>query len=61
MKVTTIEETQDVSTMKVDDLIRSLFTFEMVIDDKSEKKRSVAFKMDSINCDDHVEVMIMII
>lgn len=44
MKVMAIEEARDVSIMKVDELIRSLLTFEMVINDKSEKKsKSVAF------------------
>lgn len=38
MKVTIIEEAQDVSTMKVDELINSLLTFEMTIDDKFDKK-----------------------
>lgn len=37
MKVTTIDEVQDVSKMKVDDLTGSLLTVEMDIDDKSEK------------------------
>jgi excinuclease UvrABC nuclease subunit len=44
MKVTTIEEAQDISTMRVDELIGSLQTFELGISDKSEKKnKSIAF------------------
>lgn len=35
MKVTSIEEAKDVSTIKVDELIGSLLMFEMVIDYKS--------------------------
>lgn len=38
MKVTTIEESQDISSMKIDDLWGSLFTFEMFLNDKFEKK-----------------------
>lgn len=51
MKVTTIEEDQDLSTMKVDAFIRSLLMFDMVIDDKSVKN-FVAFKEDIEDCDD---------
>src|ERR1044072_3499523 len=39
MKVTAIEEAQDISNMKVDELIGSLQTFEMAIDEKSERKK----------------------
>lgn len=38
MKVTAIEETQDLSSIKVDELINSLKTFEMSINDRLEKK-----------------------
>lgn len=41
MKVTAIKEAQDVSTMKIYELIESLLKFEMVIDDKFEKKARV--------------------
>ena len=37
MKVTVIEETQNLSSIKVDELINSLKTFEMSINDKLEK------------------------
>jgi len=44
MKVTAIEESQDISNMRVDELIGSLQTFEMGICDGSEKKaKSIAF------------------
>ncbi|KAK2359752.1 gag-protease polyprotein [Trifolium repens] len=44
MKVTAIEESQDLSTMKVDELIGSLQTFEMSFDEKPEKKlKNLAF------------------
>ena len=38
MKVTAIEEAQDISNLKLDELIGSLQTFEMGFDDNSEKK-----------------------
>ena len=44
MKVTAIEESQDISNMRVDELIGSLQTFEMGMCDGSEKKaKSIAF------------------
>ena len=44
MKVTTIEESQDICNMRVDELIGSLQTFELEISDGSEKKaKSIAF------------------
>ena len=43
MKVTTIEETQYINNMKVDELIWSLLTFELGISEKSEKKKSIVF------------------
>jgi len=44
MKVTTIEESQDICNMKVDELVGSLQTFEMAIIDRSEKKnKSITF------------------
>jgi hypothetical protein len=43
-KVTAIEEAQDISSMKVDELIGSLQTFEISICDRTEKKgKSIAF------------------
>ena len=41
MKVTAIEEAQDISNLKLDELIGSLQTFEMGFDDNSEKKSKV--------------------
>ncbi|XP_057452470.1 uncharacterized protein LOC130744299 [Lotus japonicus] len=44
MKVTAIEEAQDISSIKVDELIGSLQTFEMSINERSDKKnKSIAF------------------
>jgi len=38
MKVTAIEEAQDISSMKVEELIGSLLNFEIVINNRKEKK-----------------------
>jgi len=44
MKVTAIEEPQDISSMKVDELIRSLQNFEIVVNNRTEKKgKNIAF------------------
>ncbi|MCI70435.1 gag-pol polyprotein, partial [Trifolium medium] len=44
MKVTTIEEAQDISKMKVDELVGSLQTYESAINERAEKKnKSIAF------------------
>lgn len=43
MKVTTIEEAQDINNMKVDELMGSLQTFELGISEKSKKKKNIAF------------------
>ncbi|MCI77701.1 gag-pol polyprotein, partial [Trifolium medium] len=44
IKVTAIEEAQDIATMKVDELVGSLQTFELGIKDRNEKKsKSIAF------------------
>ncbi|MCH94417.1 gag-protease polyprotein, partial [Trifolium medium] len=44
MKVTTIEETQDLATIQVDELIGSLQTYELGINQRKEKKnKSLAF------------------
>ncbi|XP_057452420.1 uncharacterized protein LOC130744244 [Lotus japonicus] len=44
MKVTAIEEAQDISSIKVDELIGSLQTFEMSINERSDKKnKSITF------------------
>jgi len=54
MKVTAIEEAQDIGNMKVEELIGFLQTFEMAINDQSEKKnKSIAFM--SNTCDDQTK------
>lgn len=56
MKVTTIEEAQNVITIKFDELMDSLLTIEIIINDNFEKKnKSVAFKVDIEEDEDHVE------
>ena len=45
MKVTTIEETRDITKLKLDELFGSLLTFEMAISNRENKKgKGVAFK-----------------
>ncbi|KAK2369181.1 gag-protease polyprotein [Trifolium repens] len=55
MKVTVIEEAQDISSMKVDELIGSLQTFELYINERSEMKNksitSISNTDDEIQCD----------
>src|ERR1044072_3257583 len=56
MKVTAIEEAHDISNMKVDELIGSLQTFEMAINEKSEKKKkSIAFMSNTEDEEDQNE------
>ncbi|MCI34724.1 gag-pol polyprotein [Trifolium medium] len=43
MKVTAIEEAQDLSTIKVDELIGSLQTFEMTFNDRPEEEQKHKF------------------
>ena len=44
MKVTAIEEAQDINKMRLDELVGSLQTFELSINERSEKKnKSIAF------------------
>lgn len=44
MKVTTIEEAHDISSMQVEELIGSLQNFELVVDNRTEKKgKGIAF------------------
>lgn len=53
MKVRNIQQTQNVSMMKVNKLIGFLLTFEITIGKKSMKKsKSLLFKTDIINCED---------
>ncbi|KAA0045506.1 gag-pol polyprotein [Cucumis melo var. makuwa] len=45
MKVTAIEEVQDITTLKLDELFGSLLTFEMTISNRESKKgKGIAFK-----------------
>lgn len=39
MKVITVKESQNISIAKIDELVGSLPTFEMAIDDKSGKRK----------------------
>ena len=44
MKVTVIEEAQDIKNMKVDELMWSLQTFEITLNERTDKKsKSIAF------------------
>lgn len=50
MKVTSIEEAQDINTIKLDELIISLITFETTNNDKWKmKNKGVPFKVDVEN------------
>lgn len=53
MKVSAIKETKNIPTMKVDELIGSLLTFEITINDKYEEySKCLAFKVDIIDHED---------
>ncbi|GAA0156154.1 hypothetical protein LIER_13711 [Lithospermum erythrorhizon] len=52
-KVTAIEEAQDLTTMRVDELMDNLTTFEMSLDDgEPSKKKGIALKATSEDVDD---------
>jgi hypothetical protein len=58
MKVTIIEEAQDISNMKVNELIGSLQTFEVAIYDRPEKKnKNITFisntNEEDVQCEKH--------
>src|ERR1044072_1134842 len=56
MKVMTIEEAQDIASMQVDELIGSLQTFELSLNDKADKKnKSIAFVSNTDEGDDDFE------
>ena len=55
MKVTTIEEAQDINNMKVDELVGSLQTFELGINERFEKKnRNIAFNSNTEERDEEM-------
>ncbi|XP_050920063.1 uncharacterized protein LOC127137667 [Lathyrus oleraceus] len=57
MKVTTIEEAQEINTMRVHELIGSLQTFELGISDKSKKKsKSITFVSDTKDEEDQCDL-----
>src|ERR1044072_4958825 len=57
MKVTAIEEAQDIGLMKVDELIGSLQTFELTLNDRAEKKsKSIAFVSNTEEIDEDSEM-----
>ena len=57
MKVTTIEEAQDINNMQVDELIGSLQTFELTLNDSSDKKnKSIAFVSNTEEVDEESEM-----
>ena len=54
MKVISIEESRDISTMIMDKLVGSLKTYESAINERLEKKKSIVFSTrieDSEDCD----------
>lgn len=60
MKVITIEEAKDLSNIKVDELIDSLQTFEMAINDRSEKKnKSIDFVSNTGEDEDQGEEILL--
>jgi hypothetical protein len=57
MKVTSIEEAQDIDSMQVDELIGSLQTYELTLNEKYVKKHKYIEFVSNINGDDdHTEV-----
>jgi hypothetical protein len=63
MKMIAIEESQDLSTIKVDELIGSLQTFEMALDDRPEKKhKNLTFTSEeSLNEDSLLEALMNLV
>ncbi|XP_050878662.1 uncharacterized protein LOC127082468 [Lathyrus oleraceus] len=57
MKVTTIEEAQDICNMKVEDIIGPLQTFKLAINDRFEKKnKSITFISNTENKEDQCDL-----
>jgi hypothetical protein len=57
MKVTAIEEAQNIASMKVEELVGSLQTFEMTFNDKTEKKsKGIAFVSSADNEEDESDL-----
>jgi len=58
MKVKTIEEAQDISSMQVDELIGSLHNFEVVVDNRTEKKgKGIAFVANTADEEAHGDIV----
>ncbi|KAK2391549.1 gag-protease polyprotein [Trifolium repens] len=56
MKVTAIDEAHDISTMKMDELVGSLQTFEIVLNERGDKKnKSIAFVSNTEESNDQSE------
>jgi len=54
MKVAVIEEAQDISSMQVDELIGPLQNFELVVDNRTEKKgKGIAFTANTADEEAH--------
>src|ERR1051325_671927 len=57
MKVTAIEEAQEINSMKVDELVGSLQTFELGINERSDKKpKSKAFNSNTEERDEEYDL-----
>jgi len=57
-KVTLIEETQDISSIQVNELIGSLQNFELVVDNRTEKKgKDIAFTTNTADEEAHGDIV----
>jgi len=60
MKVTTIEEAQEISSMQVDELIESVQNFELVVDNRTEKKdKGTVFTANTADEEAHGDIVEM--
>ena len=58
MKITTIEEAQDISIMQVDELIGSLQNLKLVVDNRTEKKgKGIAFTANTADEEAHGDIV----